>query len=103
FRIDGNASLHQKGAQAEIDGFFYSNQSACLMEFKARECTDFLVRQLYYPYRHWAGRASKYQWTAVRPFFVDFTLNPLTYRFFEYGFADPTDYESIELVAARGF
>ncbi len=103
FRIDGNASLHQKGAQAEIDGFFYSPQSACLMEFKARECTDFLVRQLYYPYRHWAGRASKYHWSAVRPFFVDFTLEPLTFRFFEYGFTDPSDYESIRLIAARGF
>jgi hypothetical protein len=102
FRIDGRAKLHQAGAQAEVDGFFYSNHSACLMEFKARECTDFLVRQLYYPFRHWSGRAPKYNWTSVRPFFVDFGLDPLTFRFFEYGFSDPTDYESIELVSARG-
>jgi hypothetical protein len=102
FKIDGNATLHQNGAQAEIDGFFYSSQSACLMEFKARECTDFLVRQLYYPYRHWLGRSAKYNWAAVRPFFVDFNLDPLTFRFFEYGFTDPSDYESIRLVSARG-
>jgi hypothetical protein len=102
FRVDGNAELHQSGAQAEIDGFFYSSQAACLMEFKARECTDFLVRQLYYPYRHWSGRAARYHWSSVRPFFVDFTLDPLVFRFFEYGFTDPTDYESIKLVSARG-
>jgi hypothetical protein len=102
FRIDGSVQLHQEGAQAEIDGFFYSSHSACLMEFKARECTDFLVRQLYYPYRHWSGRAAKYNWGAVRPFFVDFNPDPLTFRFFEYGFVDPTDYESIRLVSARG-
>jgi hypothetical protein len=102
FRVDGNAELHQSGAQAEIDGFFYSSKAACLMEFKARECTDFLVRQLYYPYRHWSGRADRYRWDSVRPFFVDFTLDPLVFRFFEYGFTDPTDYESIKLVSARG-
>ena len=102
FRVDGNAQLHQAGAQAEIDGFFYSSQGACLMEFKARECTDFLVRQLYYPYRHWSGRAAKYHWKTVRPFFVDFTLDPMVFRFFEYGFSDPSDYESISLVEARG-
>ena len=72
------------------------------MEFKARECSDFLVRQLYYPYRHWAGRSSRYNWSCVRPFFVDFNLNTLTFRFFEYGFLDPGDYESITLVSARG-
>jgi hypothetical protein len=102
FRVDGNARLHQAGAQAEIDGFFYSSQAACLMEFKARECTNFLIRQLYYPYRHWSGRATRYNWETVRPFFVDFSLEPLTFRFFEYGFSDPTDYESIKLVSARG-
>ncbi len=102
FKIDGKAHLHQAGAQAEIDGFFYSSHSACLMEFKARECSDFLVRQLYYPYRHWAGRSSRYNWSCVRPFFVDFNLNTLTFRFFEYGFLDPGDYESITLVSARG-
>ena len=102
FKIDGKAELHQEGAQAEIDGFFYSSNSASLMEFKARECTDFLVRQLYYPYRHWSGRAAKYGWGAVRPFFVDFTLDPLKFRFFEYRFTDPEDYESIRLISARG-
>lgn len=102
FRVDGTAELHQAGAQAEIDGFFYSGYQACLMEFKARECTDFLIRQLYYPYRHWSGRASKYHWNSVRPFFVDFTLDPLTFRFFEYEFTDFSDYESIKLVGARG-
>ena len=102
FKIDGHARLHQRGAQAEIDGFFYSSRAACLMEFKARESRDFLVRQLYYPYRHWSGRAARYNWASVRPFFVDFTMSPLTFRFFEYEFADPTDYESIRLVSARG-
>lgn len=102
FKVDGYAQLHQEGAQAEIDGFFYSSQSACLMEFKARECTDFLIRQLYYPYRHWSGRAARYNWAAVRPFFVDFNLDPLTFRFFEYEFTDPADYESISLISARG-
>lgn len=102
FRVDGSVKLHQAGAQAEIDGFFYSDNSACVMEFKARECTDFLVRQLYYPYRHWVGRAGRYRWTRVRPFFVEFTMDPTLFRFFEYEFEDPLDYESIRLVSARG-
>jgi hypothetical protein len=101
FDVDGTAHLRQKGAQAEVDGFFYGSRAAMVMEFKAHLCRDFLIRQLYYPYRHWTGRASRYNWGSVRPFFVDFDYQTTTYRFFEYEFTRPTDYESISLVSAR--
>jgi C-terminal AAA-associated domain len=101
FDVDGGAHLSQKGAQAEIDGFFYGRNAAMVMEFKAHHCEDFLIRQLYYPFRHWSGRADRYGWSAVRPYFVDFDWETTTYRFFEYDFSNPTDYESIHLVAAR--
>ena len=101
FDVNGNAHLRQKGAQAEVDGFFYGNRAAMVMEFKAHQRRDFLIRQLYYPYRHWIGRASRYNWNSVRPFFVDFDHQTTTYRFFEYEFTSPNDYESIHLVSAR--
>lgn len=103
FRVDGSAALVQQGAQAQVDGFYFGSGGAMLMEFKAHPTRTFVIRQLYYPFRHWLGRSGSIGCTSVRPFFVDFDRRTLTYRFLEYEFTDVEDYESIRLIRARAF
>lgn len=100
FKVDGSPSITQSGAQAQVDGFYYGSDAALLMEFKNGFRSDFLIRQLYYPYRHWLKQAERHGWSQIRPFFVDYRLgdDEITYRFFEYSFPSLRDYESIELV-----
>ena len=50
----------------------------CLIEAKSSLSTDFLVRQLYYPFRLWTNKITK----PIRPVFLLYSNG--TYYFFEY-------------------
>lgn len=80
------------GAQIEIDGGFETADSVIIMEAKNVRYEDFLVRQLYYPFRKYHAMVSK----PIRLVFSQYT--DFTYYLFEYQFADPENYSSIELV-----
>lgn len=54
-------------AQIEIDGGFEGETSLILLEAKNKVCADFMVRQLYYPYRKWQNKIRK----TVRPVFLN--------------------------------
>lgn len=84
-------------AQLEIDAGFESNGSILLIEAKLEAVDDFIIRQLYYPYRLWRRRVSK----TVIP--TLFTFSNDLFSFFVYRFTDPEDYNSIKLVSARHF
>ena len=87
--------IHVENAQCEIDGGFENARSVVIMEAKNVVHSDFHVRQLYYPYRLWRTRVKK-------PIRLVFSVySNLIYRLFEYRFADPEDYSSIELVQAK--
>lgn len=67
------------------------------MEAKNVVHEDFHVRQLYYPYRLWRSRVKK-------PIRLVFSVySNMIYRLFEYRFATPEDYSSIELVQAKNY
>ena len=86
-----------ENAQCEIDGGFENARSVVIMEAKNVVHSDFHVRQLYYPYRLWRTRVKK-------PIRLVFSVySNLIYRLFEYRFADPEDYSSIELVQAKNY
>lgn len=84
-----------ENSQCEIDGGFESPEALVLIEAKNAVSEDFIIRQLYYPYRLWQGKISK----KVVPVFLSYSDD--VFHFFIYEFADPQDYNSITLVAQK--
>lgn len=79
-------------AQIEIDGGFESEQYLSLIEAKNSLSADFLIRQLYYPYRLWKSKVHK----KVKPIFLVYTNGIFHLR--EYEFRELGHYNSIALV-----
>lgn len=57
FYIDGTGEIrkhkiHVDKAQMEVDAVFESPEAIYVIEAKNHECDDFIIRQLYYPYRY---------------------------------------------------
>lgn len=90
-------SVGVQNAQVEIDGGYEGNASLNLIEAKNTLSSDFLIRQLYYPYRLWNSRMHK----TVRPLFLVYTNGIFLFR--EYRFCDPDNYNSIELVREKKY
>ena len=85
--------LEVENAQMEIDAGYESAQSLVLVEAKLHLCDDFLVRQLYYPYRAWSAKMGK----PVRTVFLVYANK--TYFLYEYAFSDMSRYDSAYLIA----
>ncbi len=84
-------------SQIEIDAAYEGIRSLALFEAKRDLSDDFLVRQLYYPYRVWKSRMTK----PVRPLFMVYSNG--IYRIYEYEFTDPNNYSSISLVKQKNY
>lgn len=84
-------------SQMEIDGGFESQNSLILIEAKNTISEDFLIRQLYYPYRLWENRISK----IIRPVYMTF-LNGI-FTLHEYKFAERNLYNSIILERKQSY
>lgn len=94
----GNLStVTVNNSQIEIDAAYEGIRSLALFEAKRDLSEDFLVRQLYYPYRVWKNRITK----PVRPLFLVYSNG--IYRLYEYEFTDPDNYSSIALVRQRNY
>jgi hypothetical protein len=85
-------NISVRGAQIEVDGGYEGEDSLCLFEAKRHISTDFNVRQLYYPMRAWRSRVRK----PVRTIFFTFANN--VFDLHEFGFADPSDFSSVQLI-----
>jgi hypothetical protein len=83
-------------AQTEVDSG-YEGDRVWLIEAKIDEPEDFLVRQLYYPWRLWKTLTPK----EVVPLFL--TYSNRSFGFFKYRFLDEDNYQSISLVEKRWF
>lgn len=84
-------------SQIEIDAAYEGVQGLSLFEAKRDISDDFLVRQLYYPYRLWRGRVAK----PVRTLFLVHSNG--IYRLREYLFQNPNDYNSLVLVGQKNY
>lgn len=84
-------------AQIEIDAAFEGGESLALLEAKRDLSEDFLVRQLYYPFRRWKSCISK----KVRPVFLIYSNG--IFRLYEYQFSDPDSYSSLRLVQQKQY
>lgn len=95
--LNGSQHIVVNNAQAEIDGGFENASNLVLVEAKNYSAPDFLIRQLYYPYRLWRGKTRK----QVIPIFMSFSND--VFSFYIYRFADDAVYNSIELVTQKKY
>lgn len=93
--LSGRTKITVNNSQLEIDGGFESEQSFAILEGKNVVHSNFLIRQLYYPYRLWEEKIKK----PVRPVFLVYSNN--IFRLLEYEFTDRESYNSIRLVQER--
>jgi len=84
-------------SQIEIDGGFEGMETLSLIEAKNSLSDDFLIRQLYYPYRLWKNKIGK----KVKPLFMTYSNGIFT--FYEYEFMDPYCYNSLELIKQKRY
>ncbi|MEM1167790.1 MAG: translation elongation factor [Cyanobacteria bacterium P01_H01_bin.35] len=90
-------SINVTNSQCEIDAGFETGDSLILIEAKNYKVEDFLIRQLYYPYRLWSKKISK----KVVPVLMNYSND--IFSFFIYEFADISDYNSITLVEQKNY
>jgi len=79
-------------SQIEIDAAFEGFDSLTLVEAKLYTAPDFLIRQLYYPFRTWVNRLRK----KVRTIFLVYSNG--IFNLYEYSFTDQSNYNSISLI-----
>jgi hypothetical protein len=87
--VDNNIEVN--GAAIEIDGGYESKSKVVLVEAKNSMPEDFVIRQLYYPYRHWKDKVMK----EIVPVF--FAYDNGIYNMFIYSFEDLYKYNSLKL------
>jgi len=93
----GPLNVKVDNSQIEIDGGYEGDNSLSLIEAKNYISDDFLIRQLYYPYRLWNDKITK----RVRPIFLTYSNGVFYLR--EYEFTDTELYNSINLVKYKKY
>lgn len=86
-----------ENSQIEIDGAFEGVNYLSLIEAKREICPDFLIRQLYYPYRLWASKVSK------KIKLIYFVHSNGIFSFFEYKFVNENNYNSLKLIKQKNY
>ena len=102
FRFDIDTTLGTKcitvnNSQIEIDAAYEGIHYLSLFEAKRDLSDDFLIRQLYYPFRVWSGRVTK----TVKPVFLIFSNG--VFNLYQYQFDNPQNYNSLHLVKQKNY
>lgn len=95
--IIGNNQIKVNSSQIEIDGALESPDRFVLLEGKNILHDDFIVRQLYYPYRAFEKKVNK----PIHSVFITYSNN--VYRLMEYRFNDRMRYDSCEFVREKKY
>lgn len=85
-------SINVENSQIEIDGGFEGPCQFCLIEAKNYLSDDFLIRQLYYPFRLWNNKLTK----PIRSVFLAYTNG--IYNLYEFDFKEIESYNSLILL-----
>ncbi|MDR2384868.1 MAG: transcriptional regulator [Tannerella sp.] len=93
----GLFNVRVDNSQIEIDGGYEGDNSLNLIEAKNYISDDFLIRQLYYPYRLWNNKITK----QVRPIFLTYSNGIFHLR--EYEFTEAELYNSIRLIKHKKY
>lgn len=89
--------INVDNSQIEIDAAYEGVHGLALFEAKRDLSDDFLIRQLYYPYRVWKERITK----TVRPLFLVYSNG--IYHLYEYKFQNPDNYNSLILIKQKNY
>ncbi len=84
-------------SQVEIDAAYEGINYLSLFEAKRDLSDDFLVRQLYYPFRVWSSRVTK----TVKSVFLIFSNG--VFNLYQYQFDDPMNYNSLRLIKQKNY
>ena len=93
FRYD----IQVKNSQIEIDAAYEGLKNFVILEAKRDISEDFLIRQLYYPYRMWKDKLRK----NVKTIF--FVYSNGIFHLYEYQFENPEHYNSLQLVKQKNY
>lgn len=88
-----------ENAQVEIDAGFENMDNLAIVEAKMHIPEDFMIRQLYYPYRVYRDALKTDK--PVETFY--FTYADEVYNFYQYKFMEPGNYSSIKKVNQFSF
>ena len=97
YSSDIENNIEVNGAAIEIDGGYESESNVILVEAKNSMPEDFVIRQLYYPYRHWSSRVMK---NIIPVFFV---YDNGVYNLFIYEFENLYNYNSLKLIDIKRY
>lgn len=86
-----------ENSMIEIDGAYEGTKYLTIVEAKQTLADNFLIRQLYYPFRVWKNRVVK----DIK--LVYFVYSNSVFHFFEYIFEDEQNYNSIRLVKQKNY
>ena len=86
-----------RNSQCEIDGGFESKDKLILIEAKNFSPDDFLIRQLYYPFRLWKSKLQK----EIIPVFMTYSND--VFNFYIYDFENYLEYNSLKLIEQKNY
>jgi hypothetical protein len=89
--VGSSRPIPVNSVQFQVDGLFESKDEIVIVEAKAGTRDDFIIRQLYYPYRHYAAEHDK----TIRTVFYIYDEGTGVNYLWEYSFDDPQDYTSL--------
>lgn len=94
---DSQFIIEVENSQMEIDGSYEGISKFVIIEAKNHYMSDFIVRQLYYPYRVWSSITNK----KIIP--VMLIKHDNIFNFYVYDFLDENNYNSIKLVKIKRY
>lgn len=93
----GTKIIEVNNSQIEIDAAYEGIKYLSLFEAKRDLAEDFLIRQLYYPFRVWSERVRK----PVKTVFLIFSNG--MFKLYQYQFDNIQDYNSLTLVKQKNY
>ncbi len=91
--VTNGFSIRTKSVQTEVDGGYEGRNQVVLVEAKAGNATNTIIRQLYYPFRQWQSYTEKQVSTL---FFQRASYDE--FHIWQFGFDELEDYNSIRLL-----
>lgn len=89
--------IQVKNSQIEIDAAYEGIENFAIIEAKLDVSEDFLIRQIYYPYRTWKEKLTK----NVKTIFLVYSNG--IYHLYEYKFENQANYNSLVLVKQKNY
>lgn len=90
-------AIHVQNSQMEIDGSYEGISKFVIFEAKNHYMKDFIIRQLYYPYKVWKKMTNK----EIIPIML--IKHDNIFNFFIYSFLDENNYNSIQLKSMKRY